>query len=227
MRLIHIQALRTIRIMHCIRWNILLLGVVLMTAPARAQNESADPKAAAKGLYAAVASGNAAGIEKFLAVENDPAGELVKTYADLIIAGKKLGDAAKAKYPGVAGAFGQGTIVPEDVHLIDTAEATIEGDRASLKLSGRVERIELRKLDGTWKVFIGQAGDTVERRDKQKALLAGWISVMNQTATEISDGQFNTIQDAEAAVKERLGAVLAKALRESGPSSRPATQPAA
>lgn len=201
------------------------LSIALAASGALAQNESADLKAAAKGLYSAVASGNAGGIEKNLAVENDPSGELVKSYADLILAGKKLGDAAKAKYPGASGAFGQGTILPEDVHLIDTAEASVQGDRASLKLSGRVDRIELRRIEGAWKVFIGQSGDTPQRRASQKALLTGWINVMNQTATEINEDQFRTIQEAEAAVKERLGAVLAKALRDSGPTSRPATQP--
>lgn len=201
---------------------ILSLCIALGDTPARAQSGD-DPKSAMKALYAAVARADAPNIQKLLVVDGDTGGQLVGAYADLVVSGKKLADAAKQRYPGAIGAFAQGTILPEDEHLIDTADMKIDDDKATLKMSGRVEIIHLRRTSGRWRVLVAEADSTPQRREQQLAMLTGMTEVMTKTADEIADGQFNTIQDAEAAVKERLGAVLSKALQKSTPSTGPAT----
>lgn len=212
--------------MQCIR-QLMIVGLALVSSPLWAQTAAGDPKATMRSLYAAVAKADTAAIQRLLVVQNDPDQQLVKAYADLILAGKQLGDTARQRFPGAVGAFAQGTMLPEDSHLIDTAEATIDGNRATLKLSGRIERVQFERIDGVWRMVVAQAESTPALREQQRTLLVDMADAMRKSAQEISEERYNTIQDAEAAVKERLGGVLAKALRESTPSTRPTTAPAA
>jgi len=137
-----------------------------------------------------------------------------------------LGDIAKQKFPAVANPLAQGTISPEDAARIDSATITLNGDRAVVQITGRAEPVELRRVEGNWRVLAGQgagAADAPAHRAERLALLQSLYETMNQLADEINADKYPTIQDAEAAVKQRMGAVLAKALQADPPTTKPAS----
>jgi hypothetical protein len=207
-----------------------ILILVLLTAavvPVRAQVDTSTPKAAVKSLYGAVAKGDAAVVRQVLMVDGDPEQHFAAGYADLILAGKHLADAAKSKYPGVADAFTRGTILPEDVAKVDSAKVSIDGENATVKINDRDEPLKLRQTNGAWRVVVGTPGSvsTPAQRENQMNLIKGLIAAMSQCADEITADKYATAQEAEAAVKERLGAVVAKALQNEPPTSRPTSKP--
>lgn len=187
--------------------------------------DASTPKAAAKSLRAALTIGDADAIRQLLHVENDPDGKLVDAYAKLVLAGKQLADAAKQKFPGASDPFTQGAIAPEDAALIDAATESIEGDRATLTITARTQPMQLRRIDGAWKVLVSEepSGATEKHRAEQMALITALAGAMTRVAEEIAADRYDDAAAAEAALKEQLGAVIAKAMRFDLPTSRPAT----
>ncbi len=208
--------------------RLVILVLVQVGGMATALGESPDaisPKAAVKSFYAAVNRGDAAAVRQLLFIQDDPQQQLVAAYADLILAGKRLGDTAKQKYPGVTDAFAQGTLAPEDALEIDAATVTIEADTATLKLKDRDEPLKLRRTAGGWRVVVSDEPDaSPAHRAEQLLLLQSLTEAMSQSAEEIAADKYPTAQDAENAVKDRLSAVQAKLMQSTPPTSRPATQ---
>lgn len=178
-----------------------------------------------KSLYAAVQRGDAPTIRQLLSVQNDPQQQIASAYADLILACKRLGDITSQKFPGSSNPFAQGTLMPEDAAKIDSAEVNINGDTAKLKFADQQSPTVLKRGDDGWRVVIEQDQDTPKLRSDQLSLLHGMVDAMNKSADEINADKYATVEDAETAVKNRLGAVVSKALQSDLPTSKPATQP--
>jgi hypothetical protein len=192
--------------------------------PAIAQMDLSNPKAALKSLYTATQKADAEAIQKIMLVENDPQGEALKAYGDLIVAAKKLSDLAKQKYGAVPNAFAQPGILPEDAAKIDSSELTTTGNTATIKIMGKADPIMLQKVDGSWRVMLSQGADNAEHRTKRIELLRDMTEAMNKTSAEIAGDKFATVQEAETRVKERLGAALLRSMQTDPPTSGPATQ---
>jgi hypothetical protein len=217
------------------RWSIawatslvlLLVGFTLHPSPARAADaDTSSPKATVKSFYTAAQRGDAAAMRDLIVVENDPDQQLAGAFAKLILSAKRLGDVAKQKYPGAATAFAQGTVSPEDIALIDSADVTLSGDNATVKLSGKTDDLKLKKVGNAWRMSYGEPeSKDPARRTKQLSLLQSITEAMTQSADEIAADKFPTVQDAENAVKERLGAVMAKATQSDPPATKPTTKP--
>lgn len=207
-----------------LRRSFVALAILIFSASvALAQNEIADAKSAVKNLYISVARADSAAIRQYLFVENDPQEELAKAYADLILAGKKLADSARKRYPGSPAAFAQGAILPEDAALIENADVKVTGDDAVIRFAGRTSAINVRRINGAWRVVMRQgADDSAEHRQRQLAMLAGMADAMNKSAEEIDANTYVKVEEAETAVKDRLGSVLAKALQDHPPTTEPA-----
>lgn len=206
--------------------RIMLAAAMLAPVSALAQSDASAPKAAVKAFYAAVQKGDANAISQVLLLENDPQQELARAYAGLILAGKQLGDAAKAKYPGVSNMLAQGTIAPEDAAKIDSASVTVTGDTVVLKPSPTADPLTLRKVNDTWRVVIDTGDDAKpENLSQRLALIRGLSDAMKESAKEVAEDKYVTAQDAENAVKLRLGSVLSKALQSNLPTSKPTTKP--
>jgi hypothetical protein len=187
--------------------------------------DASTPKAAMKSLYAAVQRGDAATIRQLLSVQNDPDQQIASSYADLILAGKRLGDITLQKFPGSSNPFAQGTLLPEDAAKIDSADVSVNGDSAKLKFADQPSPIVLKHAGDGWRIVIEQDQDTLKRRADQLFLLKGMTDAMNKSADEINADKYATVEDAESAVKNRLGAIVSKALQSDLPTSKPATQP--
>jgi hypothetical protein len=202
-----------------------LLLAIIGGATVFAQVDASSPKSAMKSLYAAVQTGDASAVQQLLNVPNDPQHELVGAYADLILAGKHLGDIAKQKYPTATNAFAQGTIVPEDSASIDSAEVTVAGNRAQMKLPDRPTPILLQRGSEGWQIVAEDSKATPEHRVEQLTLLRGLTDAMKKSADDIDADKFPTVEEAESAVKMRLSAAVTKSLQGDKPTSKPATQP--
>jgi hypothetical protein len=203
-----------------------LVLIVAMVTAARAQPvDTSTPRAAAKSLMAATARGDAEAVKQLIVVENDPGQKLVAAYANFILAGKRLSETVKKRYPGASDPFAAGGITPEDAAAIDEAVLSAEADVASLGIQGRERPLRLRKFSGAWKVIISEEPreQAPGHRAEQLALVQGLADAMNASSDDISAGKFRDVEDARNAVKERLGAVAARVLQSNPPTSRPAT----
>ena len=200
--------------------------ITLLSGTVGAQVDTSSPKATVKSLYAAVERGDQAAITQLFVVENDSQGELAKAYANLILAGKRLGDAAKQKFPSATNnALLQATISLEDAAKVDKAQVSVDGDNATLKTSGG-NPFSLRRVNGAWRVAIGSSdASRPDNRAGQLVLLMDLTSAMKQSADEIAADKYATIQDAESTLQQRLGAVSAKAMQTDAPASQPTTRP--
>jgi hypothetical protein len=219
---------------YCVMFALSLLGLLgLLVAAAAAPDQPAadtpSPKDAYKNLRTAIERGDAEAVKRLIVIDNetDPKQPLVTAYANVLLAGKRLGEVAKRKFPGVTDAFAQGTLSPEELAKIDAATVTIDEDRATLTVEGEDRPVKLRRIDGKWKVVVSEepADATPPQRADQLTLVQGLADAMNSCADDIAADKFPTAEDAKNAVKERLGAVQAKALQSDPPTSRPATQP--
>src|SRR5450432_2943907 len=187
-------------------WIALL--VLICAAPSLAQVDTSTPKAAVKSLYAAVQRADAAAIRQLLVVQTDPGQQLIGAYADMILAGRRLGDVVQHKFPGASSAFSQGTFLPEDAARIDAADVSIDGDLAKVKFPDHPPPITLQRSGGGWRIVVEESDDTPKHRADQLALLHSMTDALNKSADEIDADKYPTVEEAESAVKDRMGAVV-------------------
>ena len=199
--------------------------LLLVASTAFAQTGADSPKNALKSLYDAVAKADGERVKQLLVADNDPEQKLVGAFSNLLLSGKTLGKAAKDKFPGVGDAFVQGTLAPEDAQQIDGATETIDGENATIVLKSDQPQIKLRKVSGSWRVVAWEETSPPTKNSvaNQIALIQGLADAMSLTAADISAGKFPDAGEAEAALKERLSAVLGRAMQN--PTSRPTTRP--
>lgn len=213
--------------------SVVLVGFALADAPT-SQPDLSSPRAAAKSLRSAVRRGDADAVRQIMvAIPDDPQQQLIGCYADLIVAAKRMADAAQNKFPGSTTPFAQALVSPDDSAAIDRAQLDEQEDSATLTPqtdAGRSGPTAFRKIDGQWRVIVpsgpaDRAASDGSARADQIALLRAMRDVMNQTADEIDAGKFSSVQEAETAARERLGSVIAKSLQGDIPTTRPTTLP--
>ena len=187
---------------------ILFLGG--FATPARAATDLSTPKLAAKSFYAAVAAGDVQGIHDCILAEGDQQEQLATTMVDMIVAGKKLGDAAKVKFGANSGKLAVDTVNKEDAARIDAAPETDNGDDATLQLNANSKAMVFHKTSAGWKMRVmDYAGGKPNNIPAQVTLLTALTSAMNDTAADISAGKYPTSPDAEASLRQRFGQVMA------------------
>ncbi len=209
---------------HCVA---LLIALNLLACGALAQQsgDAAGVKAAAKAFQSAVQRGDAGAIAQMLIVENDPQQLMAQAYANFILAGKHLAEAAKAKFPDSTNLLAISAVPPEEAAKIDSAVVSFDNDAATLKTTGPASPMTFHKTGGAWRVFVSQPDSTPDHRAQQLALIRGMTDALTQVTAELNADKYGTTEELENAVKQRLGTVLAKAMQADLPTSRPATQP--
>jgi hypothetical protein len=206
--------------------RVFAFAILLVQSASLAQSDAASTKATVKNFYMAIQRGDAEAIAKTIIINDDPQQELTKAYAQLVLAGKQLADAAKQKFPGASNLLAQGTLAPEDAAKIDAAVVTVEGDTARVKTSVAAEPLLLRRVDGVWRVVVDPGDQSKPNyRMERLALIQGLAEAMKLSAQEITADKYPTVADAESAIKLRLGSVLSKALQADLPTSKPTTRP--
>jgi predicted NUDIX family NTP pyrophosphohydrolase len=115
--------------------------------------------------------------------------------------------------------------------VIDAAPETINGDTATVAVDPKGQPKTLKKIDGQWRIPIGEVFSGVDEAAVQQRLddMADLSKMMGQTADEINAGKYKTPKDAEEAIDSRIMAsTMRQAATQPGtaPPDAPSTEPA-
>jgi hypothetical protein len=179
------------------------------TRPADAPDAS-SPKAAAKSLFRAVSEGDRAGVRAALFAANAEQAALLDAMADLIVNGKRLGDAARDKFGAAGDPIGRGMLDPADLARIDAAAVKQSGDAATLDVPGQSRPMSFRRGgDGKWRLVVTDFGGALPQNiDMQTRLVRMMADAMDESAREVAAGKYSTPQAATAAIQKRLHEVM-------------------
>ncbi|GEM_PF-4579571 len=183
-----------------------------------------DPRLAMQALMTAMAQQNSADLLAACDIPTPADRPYVEAVANMLLAGRKLSDAATAKFGPAGDAIGKGPIAAADEADVPHAAVTITGDTAELVMPGQTLPLRFRKVDGVWKFRVIDFGGSQPRdMQKQTVLTEMFGDAMAEAAHEIEQDGFANAADAEAAIRQKLNNVLMKSL---APATQPTTRPA-
>jgi len=201
-----------------------VLALALLASNANAAVDLSSPKATAKSFYDAIAAADSAAMKDCMLSEGGDQEKLASAFIDVILAGKKLGDAAKEKFGTGGEKIAAGTISKEEIANIDKAEQKENGDDATVQLDKKGRPLKFHKTAAGWKLLLSDYADArAENMDQQLQLLANLSKSMNDTADDIAAGRYPTSADAEAALQQRFSEALSRNFKP--PTSQPTTKP--
>jgi hypothetical protein len=181
------------------------------------------PKSAAKSLVQSVEAGDGEAIQKIMLAEGADQEKLAAAFSDVIVSGKKLSDAARAKFGAAGEALGQAMITKDDNAKIDTAQVEQKDNTATLTISGQSKPLVFQKKDNDWRLTVMDfAGAAPDQIDKQRTLLAAVAHALKEATEEITSGRYANVTDAEAAIKQKLNNVMVKNFQ---PTTAPTSKP--
>jgi hypothetical protein len=208
---------------HCLA---LLTVLAFASVVVAAEPDLSSPKTAAKSLFNAVNGGDAAMIRQTLDAETEPQQDLAAAFADLLVAGKRIGDAASAKF-GVEGKqIGGGMLDPGDVSKIDAGTVEEAGDSARLTVAGQQRPMSFRRRDGKWRLVITDFGGAApENIAKQVRLVRMMTDAIKAGASDLEAGKYKTAAAARDGIQQRLHGVMLQFYHPA--TTRSTTHPAA
>lgn len=184
------------------------LGVV---ASAYAAVDLSSPKSAAKSFYESLNNADSNALRDCLLIDGPDQDHLAGAFIDVILAGKRLADAAHDKFGASGDKIGAGALSREDAGSIDKAKQTDAGEESTLKISERSRPLKFRKTPSGWKlILLDYSGTKPDLIPDQIKLLTSLSAAMNDTADDITAGRFPTSADAESAIQQRLSEVMVK-----------------
>jgi hypothetical protein len=189
-------------------WGALLcIGVSALAV----EPDLSSPRAAVKSLYEAVQAQDGDAVLKTFYAANEEERELARTFAEMIVAGRKLSAAAKERFGSAGEALGSGMMSAEEFARIDQAELKESGDTATLAPPGRARPIPFHKTEGRWQVAIREFANPDLGLPRQTAMLKKVAAVFDEVAGEINAGKLATSQEAESVIQTRIANVQIKA----------------
>jgi hypothetical protein len=194
------------------------------TAPAEPPDRS-TPKAAAVSLFKAITAGDRDAVAAGFFASNGEQRALAAAMADVIVSGKKLGDAAKEKFGKAADPIGRGMLDPEDLERLDDATVVeTSPDAAVLTVPDQPRPMSFRRQDGEWKLVVTDFGGAAAANiTKQTQLVRSMAEAINIAAGEIAAGKYKTPEEATFAIQQSLHQVMLSFYRPA--TTRSATQP--
>jgi hypothetical protein len=181
------------------------------------------PVAAAKSLYNAVQADDPGAIQDVLYAANDQEKQLCRTFADLLVAGRKLQEAVRSKFAQGDANFAAPMITQSDLAKYDQGHEQIsaDGDEAQLTLSGQAHPLKFKKVEGKWKVIASDyAGATPANLPQQMHTLARLTRVLTEAAADVDSGKYPTAAEAEAGIQQKLYDVIIDAVQKSPPTTQ-------
>ena len=143
--------------MNRMRWRIgasiaaSLIGVSVFAQKTSDQSGD-DPRAAARAVILATAQRDAPTLQALMDAPDDAHRPLVEATAQLLVSGRRLADAATARFGPVAGPqIADGPITPIDAGSVDQARVEVTGDRADVYLPGQTLPMKFVRRDGAWR----------------------------------------------------------------------------
>jgi hypothetical protein len=198
------------------------LLLLLLAAPA----DLSTPKSAARSLFDAINAGDRAAVAASLYAADDAQANYTNAMADMIVAGKSLGDAARRQFGPAGEGIGMSTLDPATAAKLDQATVQQTGDSARIMVPGQPRPMSFRRRsDGTWGLVVFDATSTTQPDiAKQTKLVRLMADAMQISATEIAKGTFKDAGEATTAIQQRLHAVMLSFHRPA--TTRSATMPA-
>lgn len=196
----------------------------LMCGVATAQDLS-TPKAAALVFAKAMEAGDAAGA-KAASICNADGAKFLEVMTDIIKNGRKLEEAAVAKFGDAGKNLGNMESMDMAKNL-ENSEVKEEGDSATITIKDSPEKpVKLKKVDGAWKVDMITL---ISEADLARAMpmFTAMNNVYAGTAGEISAGKYPTADAAKQAMGMKLLAAMSAGMvaEQASPATQPTTQP--
>jgi hypothetical protein len=198
------------------------------TAPATTQSTTqpfdlASPRSAARTLWESIRAGSATRVAETLDTPDAKPSEFTRAVAELLVAGKKLSDASSRHFGKSGQAIGRTMI---DFNNIDDAVQKLQvvetGDTATVTGENQT-KMRFQKRDKQWRLIVTEfANATPQNLPTQIKLLKDMSAAINEAAREIDSGKYQTAQEAERVIQDRLHAVM---IEKFHPTSQPATRP--
>ena len=201
------------------------------TATAPAGSVAIDlstPKSAAKTLFHGIAQGDRAAIAAVIYAADPQQQALADATVDLIVNGKRLGDAARAKFGDAADKIGKGMLDPKDVSLLDAAEVKTNGagDTATMEVPGQSRPMSFHKQDGNWRLVITDFGGAApENIARQTSLVRMMADALDESSRELAAGRYASADAAVTAIQRRLHEVMLTFNRPATTRSSATTRP--
>jgi hypothetical protein len=185
--------------------------IALFISPAFAAVDLSSPKSTAKSFYDAMNNADSNALRDCLLIDGQDQDHLAGAFIDVILAGKRLADAAHDKFGASGDKIGAGALSREDADSIDKSQQTDAGEESTLKISERSRPLKFHKTPSGWKlVLLDYSGTKPELIPDQIKLLTSLSAAMNDTADDITAGRVPTSADAESAIQQRLSEVMVK-----------------
>jgi hypothetical protein len=206
------------------------------TTPAAATTQSAQvdlssPKSAARSLFLAIQAKDVAALRAIVDAGDEITPEVNDALAQLLLAGGRMSDAGAKRFGKSGDPIGRPMITPGTIASVDTAAVKETGDTAALQIPGHRRTMTFRRRDGNWRlvpeaIVIGAGGTTQPVPLQQLKLLRNMATAMNELAREIENGKYQSSQEAERYVQERLHAVMIEMFKpDRSATTRATTQP--
>ncbi len=135
---------------------------------------------------------------------------LADAMADLLVNGKRLGDAARDRYGKDADAIGRGMLDPSDLSRLRDAVVKQSGDTAVIEVPGQPRPMSFRRgRDGQWGLVVTDFGGAApENIARQTRLVKMMADAMDESAREVASGKIPTPDAATASIQKRLHEVM-------------------
>ncbi len=200
------------------------------TAPAEPADRS-SPKAAAVSLFKAITARDRDAVAASFFAADDDQRALAAAMADVIVAGKRLGDAAKDKFGQAGDPIGRGMLDPADLEKLEDATVVeTAADAAILTVPDQPRPMSFRKQDGEWRLVVTDFdGAAPQNVTKQTRLIRAMADAIDAAAADIAAGKHKTPDEARFAIQQSLHQVMLNFYRPTtrgaatGPASGPAT----
>jgi hypothetical protein len=223
---------------------------VAATAPS--VYDLSTPRSAAQSFLRAVDAADAAGVRQAMLSQTPEQAQLADAFAALIVAGRRVGDAARSRWGGAQmllpiGGNAVPATQPVDVNnapehvrpgsapedaasMMADAQVSIDGDQASVTPGGDVKVMRFYRVDDRWLLDVGDyAGlpDGAPAADAadQVNLIHGVATALNDAADEIIAEKYPTAGDAEMAIQQKLRAVVSRTYRAHNAQTTNPAQP--
>jgi hypothetical protein len=201
-----------------IKWFAILL---ILAAPVTVcASDESDVKDAAKSFATGLAKGDADQTKQYATSDANTVA-IIDGLAPIVAASHRLHDAAVDKFgkDGERLAQNPGGNMSEWSKRADQSAARITGDTATLSAredpadksqassQSQPQPLHLKKEGGKWKVDL--AGTPNAQSMKQQApLFKAMAKAMDETAGEVKDGKYQNVNQAQAALRQKVAAAV-------------------
>jgi hypothetical protein len=198
--------------------------VVAQSAPAL---DLSSPKSTIAAMFAAVHDADATALKRTFLADTTETSDLSSSYADLVVATRRLREAARTKFNSDGGNLAMardgttpGKAPPEQAAQLAAAQVQMDGDQATVTIPDRAMPIKLKRVDGAWLIDLADfAAGTPQQIGEQAELDRNLAAALKEAADEITAGRYASAQEAESAVQQKIHAVITPAIKSLPPTS--------